>query len=249
MTWNYLVGQEQRGPITEADFAALVRSGTITDETYVWREGMPEWLPYGQVRNPGSAPGAVPPPISPGGQVVCVECGGIFAPDQVIRHGNAAICAACKPIFLQKLREGVSVTGGMNYAGFWIRAGAKFLDGIIVGIFSIPLSYAIRGSLTAPPTNIPRMVFSNLVGVILAMCYYTFFVGKYGATPGKMAAKLMVVNADGSKVSYAKALGRYFAADWVSGCFTLCIGYMMAGWDDEKRALHDRMCSTRVIKK
>jgi uncharacterized RDD family membrane protein YckC len=27
------------------------------------------------------------------------------------------------------------------------------------------------------------------------------------------------------------------------------IGYIMAAFDDEKRALHDRICSTRVIRK
>jgi len=29
----------------------------------------------------------------------------------------------------------------------------------------------------------------------------------------------------------------------------LYIGYMMAGWDDQKRALHDRLVETRVIYK
>jgi uncharacterized RDD family membrane protein YckC len=28
----------------------------------------------------------------------------------------------------------------------------------------------------------------------------------------------------------------------------LYIGYIMAGFDDEKRTLHDRICDTRVIK-
>jgi uncharacterized RDD family membrane protein YckC len=28
----------------------------------------------------------------------------------------------------------------------------------------------------------------------------------------------------------------------------LCIGYIMAGFDSEKRALHDMMCDTRVIR-
>jgi len=27
----------------------------------------------------------------------------------------------------------------------------------------------------------------------------------------------------------------------------LGIGYLMAFWDDEKRALHDRVCKTRVV--
>jgi uncharacterized RDD family membrane protein YckC len=88
-----------------------------------------------------------------------------------------------------------------------------------------------------------------LVGLAIGLSYYTFFVGKFGATPGKMATKLLIVNADGSKVSYAKAVGRYFAAEYLSGCFTLFIGYLMVLWDDERRALHDRICSTRVIKK
>ena len=29
--------------------------------------------------------------------------------------------------------------------------------------------------------------------------------------------------------------------------FILYIGFLMAFWDPEKRALHDRMCATRVI--
>jgi uncharacterized RDD family membrane protein YckC len=34
----------------------------------------------------------------------------------------------------------------------------------------------------------------------------------------------------------------------VSGMILL-IGYIMAGFDNEKRALHDRVCDTRVIYK
>jgi uncharacterized RDD family membrane protein YckC len=52
---------------------------------------------------------------------------------------------------------------------------------------------------------------------------------------------------DGGKVSYGRAVGRHFAKYLSS--FTLGIGYIMAGIDDEKRALHDRICNTRVIKK
>src|ERR1700677_4522266 len=130
MTWNYLEGCEQRGPITEADFEALVRNGKIGDDTYVGREGMAEWKPYSQVKSPVA--GGVPPALHTAGQAVCAECGGMFPPDQVIQHGNVFICAACKPVFLQKIKEGVVVTGTLNYAGFGIRFAAKFLDGIIV---------------------------------------------------------------------------------------------------------------------
>jgi uncharacterized RDD family membrane protein YckC len=33
---------------------------------------------------------------------------------------------------------------------------------------------------------------------------------------------------------------------WISA-FILMIGYIMAAFDSEKRALHDRICETRVI--
>jgi hypothetical protein len=52
---------------------------------------------------------------------------------------------------------------------------------------------------------------------------------------------------DGSNLSYGRSAGRHFAK-YISG-LTLWIGYIMAGVDEEKRSLHDRICDTRVIKK
>jgi len=82
---------------------------------------------------------------------------------------------------------------------------------------------------------------------MIGVTYATFFIGKYAATPGKMACKLKVVTSDGGQVSYARAFGRYFA-EFLSAIIFF-IGYIMAAFDEEKRALHDRICDTRVIKK
>jgi uncharacterized RDD family membrane protein YckC len=62
-----------------------------------------------------------------------------------------------------------------------------------------------------------------------------------------MACGLKVVTEDGQRLSYMRAFGRYFA-EIISGMI-LYIGYIMAAFDYEKRALHDRICTTRVIKK
>ena len=53
--------------------------------------------------------------------------------------------------------------------------------------------------------------------------------------------------ADGSKISYQRAFGRAWA-DILSGMICY-IGYIIAGFDKEKRALHDHICQTRVIYK
>jgi uncharacterized RDD family membrane protein YckC len=252
MNWHYLEGSEQRGPIPDADLEALFRAGTVQPDTLVWREGMAEWQPYAQAKSlPGGAPLRMAGPVSaPPGQVLCAECGQAFPPEEVIRHGNQFICAACKPVFLQKLKEGVMPQAVLNYAGFWIRVLAYIIDSIILDIVLVPLSIAMRfvvgGPVNPLEVNWAAFFINTPIGLVLVVSYYTFFVGKYGATPGKMAVKLRIVNPDGSPVSYAKACGRMFA---VMVSFLCCyIGVLMVAWDSEKRGLHDRMCNTRVIR-
>lgn len=47
--WYHLEGAEQRGPQTLAEIRDRVLDGTIGPETYVWADGMPDWLPARQV--------------------------------------------------------------------------------------------------------------------------------------------------------------------------------------------------------
>ena len=82
--------------------------------------------------------------------------------------------------------------------------------------------------------------------IVIGLGYDLFFIRKYDATPGKMALGLKVLRKDGSKLSVGRVVGRHFAN--IVSSLTLLIGYIIAGFDDEKRALHDHMCDTRVIK-
>jgi uncharacterized RDD family membrane protein YckC len=251
MIWHYLENNVQKGPVTDEDLDALVRAGTLDENTLVWRDGMAGWLSYRQAKGAAAATSAAPPPEASAGQVVCAECGRAFAPDQVIRHGNAFICAACKPVFLQKIKEGVAVAAPLNYAGFWIRFGAYFIDSLLLEVVLVPLSFVIRAVVGAPANatqaGMTVLFLNTPVNLVIVVGYYTFLVGKYGATLGKMATKLRVVNPDGSPVGYGKACGRYLA-QILSGMICL-IGYLMVIWDPERRALHDRICATRVIRK
>lgn len=178
----------------------------------------------------------------------CYECGKSFGQDEMIKYESNFVCAACKPIFMQKLKEGVSVAGTMEYAGFWIRFGAKFLDGIILQVVNYIIQSVV---LTAAGAGANPGGGVILAAVLLPLAvqagYVIFFLGKFGATPGKMACGLRVVTAEGEPVTYGRAAGRFFA-EILSGLI-LSIGYIMAAFDEEKRALHDRICNTRVIKK
>ena len=115
MNWYYAVGQQQQGPIDEAQLDALLASGQITQETLVWRDGLPSWQPLRTARpSPATAAapaGAIPPSAgatAAPGEVPCAECRGTFSRENTIQYGSVFVCAACKPVFLQRLREGAA---------------------------------------------------------------------------------------------------------------------------------------------
>lgn len=83
--------------------------------------------------------------------------------------------------------------------------------------------------------------------ILFSAGYEALFVGRYMATPGKMICNLRVVRSDGSRLTYARALGRHFAK--LLSQLTLSIGFLIAAFDDQKRALHDHVADTRVVLK
>jgi len=251
MDLYYAEGDHRVGPIGKAELQTLIRTKKINSRTLVWQPGMSAWQELGLfVRRKTRGGTQSMQPAAPGPQSVCSECGQAFAEDDMIRFEDAWVCATCKPIFVQKIKEGVTLAGAMEYAGFWIRFGAILIDGIIMWIvnmiIAIPFEFIGGASFKQPAVLVATGFFIFLLQMVIPAVYEIWFVGKYGATPGKMACKIKVVTADNGQVSYARATGRYFAK-WISG-ITLGIGYLMAAFDDQKRALHDRICDTRVIK-
>ena len=85
-----------------------------------------------------------------------------------------------------------------------------------------------------------------LVGIALSACYEAFFISRMGATPGKMVFGLKVVRPNGAPLTLGRAFGRYFGK--LLSSMTLTIGYIIAAFDSQKRALHDMIADTRVIK-
>ena len=195
----------------------------------------------------------------------CSECGRPAAAEELARFGDRLVCPLCKDAYAQKLREGVAPAGFVRYGGFWLRFVAVIIDGIILSIPMGILQAALFGALgismarmapnpNASPTEVFAMLapmfgiigLSALFGMVLGCTYETFFIVKFAATPGKMAVGVQVLRPDGSKLQVGRAAGRYFAK--MLSAMILYIGYIMAGFDSQKRALHDMICDTRVIK-
>lgn len=257
MSWYYADAGRQIGPVEEPALDDLVRAGVVRDDTLVWREGMANWQPHGAVRGP--KPPAPMPAVPIGADSsFCSECGRPFPSNQLVALGNASVCAQCKPVYLQRMREGGQAVGARRYAGFWIRFVAVIIDGVILSvaqvIIIVPLTMMIgvgsigavsSGSMAGLGAILAAYSVIGLISLALSAAYEVYFISTRGATPGKMALGLKVIRTDNGPISVGLALGRYLSK-LLSGII-LYIGFIMVGFDDEKRALHDRICDTRVI--
>ena len=279
MDWHYIEQGQRLGPVNDDRLLEMERAGKIAPDTLVWHDGMADWKPFrdakaelNKVELKPSAPPVDPkevipkdapapamvycPPAATGEpEAVCAECGKIFPAAQMSHHGDVRLCSTCKPVHLKKLSASQEpVSGGVRYAGFFIRLLALFLDGLILGTLSTAILVVVA-TVFAPQLrmqspehiNIKLIALFDLGLVLVQMLYIVFFLGRFGATPGKMICGLKVVTTDDSRLTYRRATARYFA-QILSG-MALCIGYLMVFFDREKRALHDHLCGTRVIRK
>ena len=245
MDWYYADGDQRVGPVTEEKLRTLLGSVAIDDSTLVWNKGMSDWATLGST---GFSMGATPASIPGSDSVQCVECGRTFPRSDVLSFRGSYVCGGCKNIFFQRVKEGGAAPGEFQYAGFWIRFVAKFFDNILMSVvvfFITMMLGAVAGGAGESGATLVA-VFYFLASYGLPIAYNTFFVGKYGATPGKMAFGIKIVRPDGDDVTYLRAFGRYFAE--ILSALIFLIGYIMAAFDDEKRSLHDRICDTRVIR-
>ncbi|PIK29694.1 hypothetical protein CS954_17365 [Bacillus siamensis] len=147
-------------------------------------------------------------------------------------------------------------------AGFWIRFLAYVIDQIIIGIPIFIIQFAVTflfaaGVAAADPFmtenqfNISFLVFGVIPilvsSFVISILYFSLLTAsKMQGTLGKALLGLKVVNEDGGRVSIAQAFGRAFA--YIISKVILYIGFIMGAFG-EKKALHDIMCSTRVVYK
>lgn len=150
------------------------------------------------------------------------------------------------------------------FGGFWIRFVALFIDGMITGIplgiingimqVVIGAGAHATSSSGSPAVNtaaggaaIGMMLVLFALYIIVPAAYYIYFESKKGGTLGKQVLGLRVVDENGMYISMGGATGRYFAR-FLSACVAY-IGFILAGFDPHKRAMHDKICGTYVIRK
>ncbi len=169
--------------------------------------------------------------------------------------------------------EGVDELDTRNYAGFWIRFVAITIDGFILGL---PMALAmIYGPLYKAITRIPILGFEKgnenyhfslhflfekflpnyfryiiiitILFFIISILYFGILTStKMQGTVGKLFLGIKVVGQDGNRISFARAIGRYFASMVSSFMY---LGYILAAFNEKKQTLHDYVANTFVVKR
>lgn len=264
MQWYYALDGQRIGPVPHPELERLIQNRTLNGETLVWRQGMDQWKPLGdvQARDPAlfaqPAPPAMPPlpdttdAVRPDAQ-----------PEAARRDWNARPTGADS--------AAAATEAGLDYAGFWQRAGAFVLDAIlyVMGleilmrltvarwfpdvvelnekILATGKPWAYQPTPEEMILTLKYTAFMLLIGAVWGLAYDLFFMLKFSATPGKLLFGMRVVGTTGEPLGFVRIVARHLAR-WL-GVFTLGIGYLIVAFDEEKRALHDFFCGTRVIKK
>ncbi len=263
--WYYSNAQRERlGPVSADDLAQLHSNAQIRPDTLVWREGYADWKPWREAVAEVVSVNAASASIFDAPTGTATQAASAFAtagPDAPA-DADANPYRIAEPISpyappQAQLRDDSNyIAGGrVVYAGFWKRVAAVFIDSFVVGIvagiigaiFGV-MMVAVIGAGGGEGMAVLLQIVNQIVALILGASYFGWMhSSSMQASVGKLAVGIKVTRSDGTRISFMRGFGRYFA--YILSSLTLGIGLIMAAFTDRKRALHDMICDTLVVDK
>jgi uncharacterized RDD family membrane protein YckC len=137
--------------------------------------------------------------------------------------------------------------GELAPAGFWIRFVAVLIDLLVFLVTDVLLGAAAR--LFWGGRIVEAALFKGtLVAVLLlfAIAYYVVLHTVFGQTIGKAAVGVKVVGVDDGGLTARASILR--CVGYVGSFVTFLIGFAIAGFRRDRRALHDLLAGTRVVR-
>jgi len=98
----------------------------------------------------------------------------------------------------------ITISGIDNdiYAGFWVRLGSMFLDGIIM----LPIIFLI---LYVNGLSVNMYFYTIIPNLLFGIWYNIYLPKKYGGTPGKLIAGIKIIKIDGKPIGWREAILRH----------------------------------------
>ncbi|SRR5258706_6539563 len=139
------------------------------------------------------------------------------------------------------------------YGGFWIRFAAFAIDAVLLtgpALIVGALQNVVGFFWGYFVPNQPEAVFwlwNSTTNCAIEWIYYAvLWSSPWQASVGKKICGLRVVDQNGSRISFGRATGRYFAG--FLSAIILGIGFIMIAWTRRRQGLHDMIAETLVVK-
>ena len=137
----------------------------------------------------------------------------------------------------------------IEYAGFWMRVTAFFIDMILIAIVTWPILAATYGwdyFNIDRDTTINGTVDFFVSWILPSMVIIAFWFYK-SATPGKIALSLKIIDVHTLKrPTKGQFVIRYFSS--ILSALPLGLGLIWVAFDDKKQAWHDKLAGTLVVR-
>ncbi|MIE71811.1 RDD family protein [Salmonella enterica subsp. diarizonae] len=134
-----------------------------------------------------------------------------------------------------------------EYAGFWYRTGACIVDSIIFSLVSLPVLLMFYGADYFDRTAFFRGPADVVINLVLPVLLTVVLWRWFQATPGKMALRLRVVDAQsGQAASTGQYIIRYVG--YVLSTLPVGLGFLWIAFDNRKQGWHDKLARTVVVR-
>jgi uncharacterized RDD family membrane protein YckC len=149
--------------------------------------------------------------------------------------------------------SGAPVFATSRPVGFWVRLVSLIVDGFIVlAIYGLLAPIVIDESLIETLETLRQGVQtqrSTLFDGALSVLYGAVLLGLWGTTVGKRVFSVRVRTVEGSRTSFLRALGRELVKTISLAFFPIAlISVVLVAFRPDKRALHDLLAQTAVIR-
>jgi uncharacterized RDD family membrane protein YckC len=156
-------------------------------------------------------------------------------------------------------RQQVAIAESGPPGGFWIRFVAYLIDSLIVTVAAVVIvgifiAVVLLADESTHDSKNTLLFMGGIIVTVLALLVINWLYealmtsSPRGATLGKLALGLRIVRADGAQLSFGRATARHFLKFMITPLVPLAIGYLMAAFTNRKRALHDFLADTLVIR-
>ena len=132
-------------------------------------------------------------------------------------------------------------------AGFWIRLLAMLVDFFVFVVVGLSLNLIARRAWGPGADDSAAVHFLvSLFSLFFSAVYATVLHAVGGQTLGKALVRVRVVADDGEPLPLGASLLRYLS--YGVSVLPIGLGFVMAGLRRDKRALHDLIAGSRVLR-